>query len=387
MKVTLVGPISTNAVRVATGLALEGAAEGYANTPIVPLAAELLRLGHEVHIVTLDPSIEETQEVSERGLQISFCPLRSLPAYRTRTRALDLFSLEIRSMVRVIRETPADIVHAHWTYEYAEAAVRSGRPHLVTMHDLGWQVLWHLRDGYRVVRLLMKYRVMPRINRLTVVSPFMKAQARLYGYLGPVHLIPNGLSLPEWDLAKPANRIAGPLKIVTVGDAGRLKNVQASVAAFPSVRERFPDAELHLFGPGLDAAYTAGENGVNGHGNVPYPKLMAFLDDHASLLVHTSLTESFGMIIAESKARGIPVIAGANSGGVPFVCGSNAGCTLVELRSKHELIGAILKTLSDREGYCTMARLARADTEDRFDIKLVAQAYIEQYKAALVTQR
>ncbi|WP_230190305.1 hypothetical protein [Sphingobium sp. CECT 9361] len=54
----------------------------------------------------------------------------------------DLFAAEIAHLTRVMAQSDADNVHAQWTYEYAEVLLRSGKPYLVTMHDLGWDYLF-----------------------------------------------------------------------------------------------------------------------------------------------------------------------------------------------------------------------------------------------------
>ena len=153
------------------------AGPGYRQTPIVPLASELVRLGHDVHFVTFDSSIEKPVREYEGGLNIYYLPERK----RARHLALSFFSREIAYLEEVLRGIRPEIVHAHWTYEFAEAALRSGLPHLVTMHDSPWVVFALYRDAYRFFRLLMALRTIPRIKALAVVSPCMIHHARLHG--------------------------------------------------------------------------------------------------------------------------------------------------------------------------------------------------------------
>lgn len=385
LRVLLAGPLTTDALRGSTGLLLAGAPPGTAPTPIPQLAGELFRLGHEVHVLTLDPAVTSPHTIREAGMTVTFCPLRAPPRYRTRMRSLDLFRAEIQYLQNAMRESGADLIHAHWTYEYAEAAVRSGSPALVTMHDLGWEVFFQFRDAYRFMRLIMKYRVMPRIQHLTVVSPFMKSKASRYGYFGTIDVVPNGLKLSPVDLASRKDRLQKPI-IVTVGNASRLKNVKASVDAFTDLARSFPGAELHLFGPGLDEAYASGHQGVVGHGSVSQPDLMQFLLEKATVMIHPALVESFGMVIAEAKAAGIPVVAGSASGGVPFVCGLEAGCRLRDVRDPGQIAGAVMEIMSDPVTYQSHVLAARQDIERRFDIAQVAQQYVSVYTSVLRTQ-
>lgn len=296
---------------------------------------------------------------------------------------MDLFEREIRFIKTALKASAPHIVHAHWTYEFAEAAVRSSLPHVVTMHDLGWDYLRIYRDPYRAMRLLMKYRVMLRVRNLTVVAPFMAKRAWQYGYFGHVDVVPNGLMVPPRLLRACATH--GPdwrPKLFTIGNPGPIKNVRASVEAFRLVRREFPGAELHLFGPGLDTTYATGEPGVVGHGNVDHGELMRRLENEATLLIHPSRLETFGMIIAEAKARGVPVVGGENSGGVAFVCG-NAGAVTTDIESPQAIANAVIALLASQDKLKEDGDRARDDAAARFDIREVAQLYLDVYERIL----
>ncbi len=384
MRVVLAGPVLTSALRSSLGLALDGAPPGTAQTPITVIAAQLRAAGHAVHIVSTDPTIDEPVTVEEQGFAITFCPYRGEPKYRARTRSLDLFEREIQYLTAEFSRISPDVVHAHWTYEYAEAAVRSGLPHVVTMHDLGWEYLFQFRDLYRFVRLVMKYRTMPRVKCLTVVAPFMANKTRIYGYFGPVQVVPNSVEIPASFTPMEDRDLSAP-KIVTVGNDGRIKNVIASVEAFRAIRNKIPNATLHLFGPGLDGSYQPDEPGVVRHGNTPHSTLMRFLAEEATLLVHTSRLETFGVIIAEAKARGLPIVAGRQSGGVSYVCQDGASL-MVDVDQPAEIAEAVLKLL-EPDVYPGVAARCRQDTLERFSPQAVCSSYVDAYAGAITRAR
>ena len=378
MRVVLAGPVLTSSLRTSLGLSLPEAPPGVARSPVEPLAAALRTAGHEVHVVTTEPTLHQPVTIAEADFSITYCPLRGAPHYRARVRALDLFEAEIRHLTAAIRALAPDIVHAHWTYEFAEAALRSGHPHLVTMHDLGWGNLVHFRNPYRLMRLVMKYRTMWRVQHLTAVSPIVAGRAPLYGYFGKVDLVPNGVEIPSHLLPRSAADLARPV-IVTVGDAGPLKNVRSSVRAFRSIRERFPEAELHLFGTGLDAAFAGGAPGVVAHGNTPHAELMQFLAERATLLVHPSRLETFGVILAEAKVRGVPVIAGRRAGAVPYVCADGVS-RLVDIEAPRQIAEGVLGLLADATAYAQARQRSREDVIERFSIAASAAGYMAVYQ-------
>ena len=382
VKIAIAGPIDTGSLGAAMGIDMAHLPRGQGAAPTVPLAAELVRQGFETHIVTLDGSIDAPVNFQSGRLKITFVPLRGPPRYRHRARIVDLFGLEIRFLVDAIRATGADVVNAHWTYEYSEAAVRSRLPHVATMHDLGWDYLMIYRDMYRAMRLLMKYRVMPRIRHMTAVAPFVAAKAWQYGYIGKVDVIPNPILPPSG-----GERQNTLVNLVTIGNAGRIKNVAASIAAFEIIRRKLPAAKLHLFGPELDAdGVFGGIAGVVPHGNTPHTDLMYFLESEATLLVHPSRIEACPVILGEAKIRRLPLVAGEASGGVGFVVG-NAGGVLVDIEQPQQIADAALSILSDSGRYKLMQDQGHADAVQRFTVDHIAKQYLDCYERALTAAR
>ena len=384
MHIALCGPLDTLALRALTGLTLSGAPSGLGGIPMTTLAATLLAKGHTVCIATTDPTIEAPITIVEGHCQIEYCPMRGEPRYRARVRGSDLFAKEIDFLTTALVSFEADVVHAHWTYEFAEAAVRSRLPHVVTMHDLAWDCFLQFRDAYRFMRLVMKYRVMSRVRALTVVSPFMAPKAWTYGYLGSVDVVPNGVAVPSAQDSR-LRDLENP-RFVTIGNPSRLKNVRASVAAFRLIRAVRPGAQLHLFGPGLDAAFVGDEAGVIGHGHTPHAELMAFLETEATVLIHPSRLETFGVIIAEAKVRQAPVVAGHRSGGVTYVCDDGVSA-LVDIDDPDAIAQAALGLISNPSIYADAATRSREDTIKRFSSEAVADAYIAMYKRVLSSVR
>lgn len=384
MRIALAGPLETNAVLSATGRKFDAVLpKGSVQTPLSLIAAGLLELGHEVHLITTDAMLDVVESYSSGPLTITYCPLRGAPRYRARERSRDLFAKEIAFLTEAMKASGADIVHAHWTYEFAEAAVRSRLPHLVTMRDLGWEYLFKLRDGYRLMRLLMKYRVMPRVKNLSSIAPFMLGKGWQYGYFGKIDLVPNPVGYSDW---KP--KPSAPPIIAAVGNGGAIKNIAKAVDAFAIIRAAHPQAQLHLFGPGLeaDSALARAVPGVVGHGHLEHAALMDFLRDEATILIHPSLIETFGVIVAEAKMRGVPVLAGKNSGGVGFVVGEDAGGVLCDVTDAKAIAASALALL-DNPDFATLQQKAHEDMTTRFSVNSIAVQYEAIYRRIVSEQR
>ena len=374
MKIAVCGPIDTDLLRQRLGLKLDGAPAGMpgiaANIEII----ELRRRGFFVTAVTQDPSIDTPSRFDEGGLQLRFVPRRP----RARHRALDFFRREIKYMAQELKDAEPDVVHAHWSYEFAMAGLRAGLPLVISCRDSPCDIFFQFGDPYRFVRLLMALTVFRRGQVFAAVSPYV--QGRINWMLkGRCTVVPNGVDESSIRRCpRTAIRRANPV-LVTVGDSTRRKNVAAALKAFALIRREIPTAEFHLFGPGLTATDPGSADGVHPHGSRPYAEVQAFLNEKADLMIHPSLEEAFGWAIIEGMAAGLPVIAGSRAGGPPYVLGENMRQCLVDMRDPVAIASTAIHILKDQGLYAHLASQVIENVRERF----TAQRMVDEFLSIL----
>jgi glycosyltransferase involved in cell wall biosynthesis len=321
-----------------------------------------------------------------RARRHAFRPNGLLPG-----RAIDLFWYERRELSRAMRAARPDVIHAHWCYEYAGAALSTGVPTLITCHDAPQVIARIAINPYRWFRYVLARRVLASANHLTTVSPYMAEQLRPLTAL-PIAVVPNPLgrtlitrSLPR--SAPTTRRIA----IVSNG-WDRLKNQATAIKAFHRFHKAQTCAELHLFGADLGISGRAQQwcerrgfaAGVVFHGAIPRERLLDALTG-MDLLVHPSIEESFGMAVAEAMALGLPVVAGTLSGAVPWVLGrdnnSPAAELLCDVRDERAISSMIDRAFDAR--YEVRSDAGRADAARRFDVRTVTAQYLQIYRSLL----
>lgn len=386
MRVAITGPADLPLLARMLDPAAETSVPGGPGGPVVaPLAAELSRRGHDVTVVTLNCEVDEPihRKVGAVDVLIGHC--------RPRHRARDAFRHERRAVRDLLDATDADVVHAHWTYEFALGALDSSHPALITVHDWAPAILRHAKDPYRAVRLAMQARCLARARHLTVVSPYIDARLRRYGR-GTATLVPNGLP-DESFCSQPSGCVVPVRRLLSVNsDFSPRKNATALLRAFPAIRRRLTDAQLVLVGRGFEPGGKA-ETWARGNGlgqatvfaGTMTPEEVLAAMDASDLFVAPTLEESFGMTVLEAMARGLPVVAGRSSGAVPWLLDYGRAGVLVDVRRPERIAQGVLRLAQDT---ALRERLSREGLEraKRFAWSEVVPLYEEQYRRAMRTR-
>lgn len=393
MRIGIAGHISTDSIaRFLHGDGV-GLPRGYYGAPLLgTLIGALLERGHSIVAYTTSSDMPHGARVTASGdrFKITYCAARPR-AFRYGNgcwgRAADAFNLERAALRQAMQDDAPDLVHAHWSYEFALAAIESGLPHVVTCHDAPQVVLRYSPDLYRLVRYLMARRVLSRARYLTAVSPYLQGMLQRYARL-PIEVVPN--PLPEHPREVSASRAFDPVRpriAMVLNGWGARKNPKPALRAFAALRRAIPAAELSIMGSDYGSGGKAETwacaqgliQGVNFMGPQPYAVLLEKLAD-SDLLLHPAREETFGMSIAEAMSLGVPVIGGRDSGAVSWVIGG--GGMAVDVRSDVEIEAAMKKMLSNPAMRLQYAVAAKARAEN-FSAARTAAAYETHYSNAL----
>jgi L-malate glycosyltransferase len=371
---------------------------GMGGTPVTLLCKELLRRGRQLAIFTLDPNIEHEWVFEGNNLRIHFIP------YATRD-ARNFFKKQRQELRNAIDAENPICLHAHFTYEYALAAIDSGRSHVVTAHDA---TLNCLRGSFipfkgepianyystiraivfRTIHTIMAYRVTRAAQRLIAVSPHVVDHLHRWHFRsGPIDVIPNGMPSASFERRCKSQPSTAFTFATVLSYWGSIKNGAAAIEAFAKVRSVLPDARLLMFGPGHSAdgpgARWARENGLSDGiefiGQLPNAHVIDSLAGEVDVLVHPALEEAHPMPLIEAMSLGIPVIGGRDAGGVPWTLGDGKYGLLVDVRSPEQIAMAML-TLAQNRDFCReLGAAGRKFAKRHFHIENVADQYEHVY--------
>lgn len=376
MKVVFCGPISLDLLRDCLFDA-EALPKGYECPLMAYLVRALVAEGIQVYVVTSCCEVTSVTEWKGINLHVFATPRRRHNAF-----FLDAYRKEVGFMSRVIREIQPDIVHANWTYEFADAAMRSGLPYLVTAHDSPWSVVFAIRNVYTFYRTIYSsLHVLPRIKHLSFVSPHIQKECCKYQRLTQSqYIVPNGISadlVSETHKKKVCNRAAP--NYICVSGGGRGKNVQLLLQAFRLVKARIPQARLVVIG--LRKFDDFGKD-IESCGKLSHQEVMEQLS-RADIFVNTALEESFCMTVLEAMASGLPCIGGKDSGGVPWLLDDGGAGLVVDVTSAEAVAEAMVRLVDEPDLYAETAKKGHERAKQSFTIESVARQYIAVYEEIL----
>ncbi len=158
--------------------------------------------------------------------------------------------------------------------------------------------------------------------------------------------------------------------VLYAGGLSLSKGLHVLLDAFARIRPRFPDARLSVVGDGHWAPYQQKIKAlglsecVRYRGQIPHPEIGKHYRS-AYLLAAPTRHESFGLILAEAMACGIPVVA-TRVTAIPEVVEDGVTGLLVPVDDPTALADALAAVLSDPERAAAMGRAGRARVEERF---------------------
>lgn len=386
MHIGIAGPIHLGSLKIKFTGDRSNWPKGMGGVPVNHLINALLELGYKISVFSSSTEIVigDSFEWHEEKLSIYMGPHRLRPRYVCK----DFFFVESNYIKNAILRAKPDFVHAHWQYEWALGALKSNVKTLITCHDSPFHVLKAQTDFYRFYRLIMSFLVIRKATHLTTVSDYCRKGLQ-YITSKKISVIPNFEPDEIFNHHKPYRIIGDKISIAMINNGfTTLKNVSVGIRAFAKFRELYPNSELHLYG----VSFAEGEVAYNWcksrlsieniyfNGTFPFDQLMTKLSE-ADIFLHTSREESFGMVIVEAMAMGIPVIAGNKSGGPEWIL-KDGGGLLVDINSVNEIKEALLKLLTPK-CYADLSKVAREVAIKRFSKKIVVNQYLYFYHSLI----
>ncbi|MER9248394.1 glycosyltransferase [Mesorhizobium sp. M0590] len=228
------------------------------------------------------------------------------------------------SMLQSLRVAMPDIIHNHglWLMPNVYAAwARNGSEAKLVFAPRGMLSPVALRFSTarkKAFGALFQNRALSSVDLFHATSEQEYEDIRAFGLLGPVAIVPNGIDvLPRGSAAKPKEKI-----VISLGRIHPKKGLDRLIRAWSLLEADFSDWQLLVLGPSegghadelkrLAASLSLTSVQIR---EAVYGNQKRELLSLAELFVLPTLSENFGMTVAESLAAATPVIS---SKGAPW---------------------------------------------------------------------
>lgn len=303
------------------------------------LAIGLLNAGHHISIYTLSFETDIPIVLHGERLSIFINPLRK----KGWKRAFSFFNTESNYIKEnIISENPKpDVLHAHWTYEYALGVIpfQNEVPVFITVRDWAPKIFKIMPNYYRFIRLIINNYILKQKNVTLIANSQYIAQKIKRRWRKNAFYIPNPIN-EEYIQNEIKQTKSRKYLISVANNLGKGKNIERLLKAFSQVVLEYPDLKLLLIGiPFTEENHQIKKwlklglmNNIVLIGPLEHTKLIE-LYDQSIIMVHPSIEESFGNTIIEAMVRKVAVIGGENSGAVPFLLQKGKNGILTDVRS------------------------------------------------------
>lgn len=305
----------------------------------------------------------------------------------------------IKLVLSIRKKYDFQIIHAHFAYPDGFAGILLAKmlkkKIIITLH--GPDVSIRMKNCF--LRKLIIYAI-NRSDKIISVSSQLKAELIRYGVdTSRVVVIHNGVDM---DIFRPLEReelfsklqvASGRRRILYVGYIINAKGVPNLISAMRGVRKEFSDAELILIGGSTGTAWEKEcqeikssvetsdlRESVRFMGKVKNDEIPLWMNI-SDVLVLPSLSESFGVVLIEALACGVPVVS-TYCGGPEDIVNEKIGI-LVPIGDVEKLASAIKFILVNRAKYDPSQ--LRQHVKENFDYNVISEKITNLYENCFVS--
>ncbi|MGB9612966.1 MAG: glycosyltransferase [Candidatus Margulisiibacteriota bacterium] len=232
-----------------------------------------------------------------------------------------------------------------------------------------------------------------KVDQIIVPSQLAKRVLRSWKISVPIEVVPSGVEINSpylkdlsfhREILREKYQIPKDIKVLMyIGRLSKEKNITFLIEAYKKLRERELELYLVLVGGGPLAKEIKHQKLKNLIliEEVPYPKILKYYS-LGDIFIFSSLTETQGLVLAEAKAAGLPVVA-LYAAGLADTVRSGIDGYLVP-RNLDSFLEHIYRLLTNPDLYRQMAQAARNDARQRLSSALVAKQIENVYNSLII---
>jgi phosphatidyl-myo-inositol alpha-mannosyltransferase len=324
------------------------AREGGVNQHILTLAEEFRARGHIVKIMA---PWSESEDAAARAYPDLYPVGNIAPIKANGSVARITLSLNLSGKVRrILQHEQFDVIHYHEPLMPALPLTVLAGSHTVNIGT--FHAFAQSNIGYYYGRYVLRYFTNKLDGRIAVSVPARNFISQYFP--GDYTIVPNPINFGRF--SKPVQPLEqfsdGKLNIIFVGRFGeRRKGFRFLLKAFQYVQQQMPNSRLIVVGKGDTRGYMRyirhhNIQNVVFTGFVPDDDLPRYYQSGHAFCAPSTGGESFGIVLVEAMASGLPVVASDIPGYASVLEHGKQGL-LVEPKNVEVLAMALIRVLSD----------------------------------------
>ncbi len=361
--------------------------EGGVNQHILRIAENFRALGHTAKIIA--PTSVDPEEISHPDPNV-YLVGTVVPIKANGSVARITLSLNLSSKVKeILQQEHFDVVHVHEPLMPAlplTVLAHSNAVNIGTFHAFAQS---HI--GYYYMRPILRYFINKLDGRIAVSEPARDFISQYFK--GSYEIIPNGIDLTRFEHeSQPIPALMdGKLNILFVGRfSERRKGLKYLLKAYETVKRQMPNTRLIIVGKGDAKGY---KRYLNRH-EIQDVVFTGFVSDQELPRYHRSCQvfcapstggESFGIVLLEAMASGLPVIASDIPGYASVIEHGKQGM-LVEPKNREALAMALIHVLADASLRQRMSEASRKKAAE-YSWEKVARRVLNYYERSMIRRR
>jgi len=339
------------------------------------LVKELRELGHQVYVFA--PRYPDYVDTDPDIVRFPSLPTR-YPNFRL-------------ALPYVNRLPEVDLIHCHSPFQVGLLARYFAHkikvPFVYSFHTLFTRYVHYARFIPEPLSKLGLVNYLRSFCRRTdcIITPSELARRVLnsFGIKGRIEVVPSGVDIAEVSRAGSEKRRLeirtrfgipeGAQVLLYTGRISREKNIPFLLRAFRHLSEAYPSSLYLLLvggGPLIEEIRNQKLKNVVLAGEIKYPEVLSYYSA-GDIFVFSSLTETQGLVLAEAKSMGLPVVALFAGGLVGTVRSGIDGYLTPRNLSKFN--EHVRRLLDDDALRLKLGHAARLDALERFDSRHIAK--------------
>lgn len=344
---------------------------------------ELKKLGHSVKIITPLPGKKNRKDIVPEDVVFIGNAAKIKSFHTTSQISASADSEQIESLLQTEQ---FDVLHFHepWVPLLGRQILsRSNSINVATFHAK----LPDSRVNHTIEKVITPYTksILKYLDSITAVSDAAADYIRTLTAQN-IEIIPNGIDLHKYTHHKRHSlKRTGLKRIVYVGRLERRKGVKYLLDAAAHIQSERDDIVFDIVGAGPDErrlksyTHTLKLNNVVFHGYVDDAEKISLMQSADVFCSPALYGESFGIVLLESMALGVPLVAGANPGYIS-VMKERGSISIMNPKDTARFASRLCLFIDDEELRALWTDWATQYVQ-QFEYKKVIHSYHKMYKS------